>query len=96
MRFQPACVSWLGGYQLRHLGPDVLSGIERKRLVSPRRIPTGRPARIAGVTIGVLLIPQGLACATLAGLPPVYGLFTGFPAVVYALLGTSRQVGPLR
>lgn len=52
---------------------------------------------VAGFTIGVLLIPQGLACATLAGVPPVYGVYTGFPAVVYALLGTSRQaaIGPM-
>jgi len=45
-----------------------------------------RTFSVAGATIGVLLIPQGLACATLAGVPPVYGLFTGFPAVIYALL----------
>jgi hypothetical protein len=36
---------------------------------------------LAGVTIGILLIPQGLAYSTLAGLPPVYGIYSGFPAV---------------
>ena len=51
---------------------------------------------LAGVTIGVLLVPQGLAYAVLAGMPPIYGLYSAFPAVVYACLGTSRQgaVGP--
>lgn len=52
---------------------------------------------VAGITIGVLLIPQGLAYATLAGLPPVYGVYTGFPSFIYAILGTSRHaaVGPM-
>ena len=52
---------------------------------------------LAGVTIGVMLIPQGIAYATVAGLPPIYGLYTAMiPQLVYAFLGTSRQlaVGP--
>lgn len=51
----------------------------------------------AGLTIGVILIPQGIAYAIIAGLPPIYGLYTALiPQLVYALLGTSRQlaVGP--
>jgi len=51
----------------------------------------------AGITIGVILIPQGIAYALIAGLPPVYGLYTAMiPQIVYALLGTSRQlaIGP--
>ena len=52
---------------------------------------------LAGATIGVLLVPQGLAYAVLAGVPPVYGVYTGLPAVVYAIFGTSRHaaVGPM-
>lgn len=55
------------------------------------------PDVLAGVTIGVLLLPQGLAYATLAGLPPIYGVYTGIPAILYALLGTSRHaaIGPM-
>ncbi len=52
---------------------------------------------IAGITIGVMLIPQGIAYATIAGLPPIYGLYTAMiPQLVYTFLGTSRQlaVGP--
>ncbi len=49
---------------------------------------------IAGLTVGIVLIPQGMAYAMIAGLPPVYGLYAAlFPVFVYALLGTSRQVG---
>ena len=55
------------------------------------------PDVLAGVTIGVLLLPQGLAYATLAGLPPIYGVYTGIPAILYALFGTSRHaaIGPM-
>tara|TARA_Y100000385_G_C13091202_1_gene638879 strand:- start:378 stop:2021 length:1644 start_codon:yes stop_codon:yes gene_type:complete len=51
----------------------------------------------AGLTVGVMLIPQGMAYAMLAGLPPIYGLYAAtIPLIVYAFLGTSRQlsVGP--
>lgn len=34
---------------------------------------------ISGTTVFALLIPQGMAYAILAGLPPVYGLYTGMP-----------------
>ncbi len=52
----------------------------------------------AGLTVGVMLIPQGMAYAMLAGLPAQYGLFTALvPIVIYAIFGTSRQlaVGPV-
>ena len=53
---------------------------------------------VAGLTVGIMLIPQGMAYALLAGLPPVFGLYAALvPQVVYAFLGTSRQlsVGPV-
>ncbi len=52
----------------------------------------------AGLTVGVMLIPQGMAYAMLAGLPPIHGLYAvTLPLMVYAILGTSRQlaVGPV-
>jgi SulP family sulfate permease len=52
----------------------------------------------AGVTVGVMLIPQGMAYALIAGMPPIHGLYAALvPLVVYALLGSSRQlaVGPV-
>jgi SulP family sulfate permease len=49
---------------------------------------------IAGVTVGVMLVPQGMAYAMIAGMPPIYGLYAALvPQVVYALTGTSRQLG---
>jgi SulP family sulfate permease len=53
---------------------------------------------IAGLTTAVMLIPQGMAYAMLAGLPPIIGLYAStVPLIVYALFGTSRQlaVGPV-
>ncbi len=52
----------------------------------------------AGLTVGIMLIPQGMAYSMIAGLPPVYGLYAALvPILIYALLGTSRQlsVGPV-
>lgn len=52
----------------------------------------------AGFTIGVMLIPQGMAYAMIAGLPPVYGLYAALvPNLVYAITGSSRKlaVGPV-
>ncbi len=53
---------------------------------------------VAGFTVGILLIPQGMAYAMIAGMPPIYGLYAALvPQLVYALTGTSRQlaVGPV-
>ncbi|MEZ5044637.1 MAG: solute carrier family 26 protein [Saprospiraceae bacterium] len=53
---------------------------------------------IAGLTVGVMLIPQGMAYAMLTGMPPIYGLYGGFiPLFFYAIFGTSRQmsIGPV-
>jgi len=52
----------------------------------------------AGLTVGVMLIPQGMAYAMLAGMPAIYGLYAAtVPLITYAVLGTSRQlaVGPV-
>ncbi len=52
----------------------------------------------AGLTVGVMLIPQGMAYASIAGLPAVYGLYASIiPLLIYAIFGTSRQlaVGPV-
>ena len=52
----------------------------------------------AGVTTAVMLIPQAMAYALLAGLPPVVGLYAAIaPPLVYALFGSSPKlaVGPV-
>ena len=53
---------------------------------------------VAAVIVTIMLIPQSLAYALLAGLPPVVGLYASIlPLVAYALFGTSRTlaVGPV-
>ena len=53
-----------------------------------------RADMIAGLTVALVLIPQSMAYATLAGLPEVYGLYISFvPVFVAALWGSSRQLG---
>ncbi|WP_206055541.1 SulP family inorganic anion transporter [Nocardioides sp. GY 10127] len=57
-----------------------------------------RPDVLAGLTVWAVLVPESLAYATVAGLPPVVGLYAAVPALVlYALLGTSRHLvlGPM-
>lgn len=52
----------------------------------------------AGLTVAVMLIPQGMAYAALAGMPPVTGLYAALVGIVaYAVLGTSGSlaVGPV-
>lgn len=53
---------------------------------------------LAGLIVAIMLVPQGMAYAMLAGLPPVIGLYAAtIPAIIYALFGSSRHlsVGPV-
>jgi len=53
---------------------------------------------VAGITVGIILIPQGIAYAMIAGLPPIYGLYCALvPQIIYAIFGSARQVaiGPV-
>jgi MFS superfamily sulfate permease-like transporter len=67
---------------------DWASGYRREWLV---------PDALAGTALWAVMVPEGMAYAGIVGVPPIMGLYTIIPPlVVYALLGTSRQlvVGP--
>lgn len=52
----------------------------------------------AGITTGVMLIPQGMAYAVIAGVPPIYGLYAAvLPLFIYPLFASSKHlsVGPV-
>ena len=54
---------------------------------------TLRADALAGLLGAVLVLPQGIAFATLAGLPPQYGLYTAVvPCIIAALFGSSWHV----
>jgi len=79
------------------------SGSLRERLFPFLRwfpLPPGalRADILAGITVALVLVPQSMAYAQLAGMPPVYGLYTAFlPVLVAALWGSSPQLatGPV-
>lgn len=48
---------------------------------------------MSGLIIGIILVPQAIAYCLLAGVDPIYGLYTSFYAnIIYFLMGTSRHV----
>jgi SulP family sulfate permease len=50
---------------------------------------------ITGIVIGIMLVPQSMAYAMLAGLPPVFGLYSSTWSILsYAFLGTCKYLGP--
>ena len=79
---------WAGTYTGVASGAALLRSYQRSWL---------RGDLIAGVTVAAYLVPQVMAYATVAGLPPVAGLWAALPAlVIYAMLGssTSLSMGP--
>ncbi len=66
--------------------------------ISGYNLATLKSDSIAGITVGVILIPQAIAYALLMGIPPIYGLYSCLiPLLMYAIFGTSRQlsIGPV-
>jgi len=54
---------------------------------------TAKADFMAGLTGAVVVLPQGVAFAMIAGLPPVYGLYTAMvPAIIAGLFGSSRHL----
>lgn len=78
----------------------------RSRLRTPRLLASLRGYRrswlradlVAGLTVWAVLVPESLAYATIAGVPPVVGLYAAVASLLlYALIGSSRHlvVGPM-
>ncbi len=74
----------------------VRAALARLAIVRVLRRYTGTDCRgdvIAALTVAVMIIPQSMAYAMLAGLPPVYGLYASLvPLLAYPIFGTSHQL----
>ncbi|MDP2822859.1 MAG: SulP family inorganic anion transporter, partial [Sulfuritalea sp.] len=79
--------------------PKTFSMISPKKLFPflcwfPYTATTLRADFLAGLTVALVLVPQSMAYAQLAGLPAYYGLYAAFlPVAVAALWGSSKQLG---
>ena len=102
------CVAWLRTYQWRNWLAVGHGQSKCERCNVPSLMACGpwfMPALlsvqhdiVAGISVGFMVVPQGMAYASSAGLPSVFGLYGAFlPCLVYCCLGSSRQlaVGPV-
>ncbi|KAK7003122.1 sodium-independent sulfate anion transporter, partial [Biomphalaria glabrata] len=72
---------------------NVLSKFPIVKWLPKYRCDTFQSDIIAGLTVGLTVIPQGLAYAQVANLPPQYGLYSAFVGCfVYCVLGTSKDI----
>src|SRR5438477_11152454 len=70
------------------MAPKWLPGV---RMITSYRISWLRRDVVAGIVLSTLLVPQGMAYAELAGLPPITGLYTTVLCLIgYAVFGPSR------
>ena len=89
----------------RSRSDDMKRGSAAHTAMAGIRVAAGLPAGlgsggvvIAGLTVWAVLVPEALAYATIAGVPPVVGLYAAIPSLVlYAAAGSSRHlvVGPM-
>ncbi|XP_058526432.1 sulfate anion transporter 1 [Ochotona princeps] len=84
--------SWAcSGPRARALLQDLVPASRWLRSYRPREDLPGDV--VSGLVIGIILVPQAIAYSLLAGLQPVYSLYTSFYAnLIYSLLGTSHHV----
>lgn len=88
-RLRRSCVCSVQG--ARALVQDLLPVTHWLCMYRPREDLAGDV--LSGLVIGIILVPQAIAYSLLAGLQPVYSLYTSFFAnLIYFLMGTSRHV----
>jgi solute carrier family 26 (sodium-independent sulfate anion transporter), member 11 len=84
-------LQWIGHYNLLWLAGDLVAGTSfRQALVCLEALASNRDI---GITIGAVVVPQGMAYAQLANLPVEYGLYSSFMGVlIYWFFATSKDI----
>lgn len=95
--FNMSC-SALQGKCLEHCYPETVKAFVKKRFPITAWLPEYTLKKlqcdiIAGLTVGLMVVPQGLAYAQLAGLPQQYGLYSAFlGCFLYCMFGMSKDI----
>lgn len=80
-------LSWIGFYNVQWLIGDLVAG------EFPSTTRRARADDVVGITIGAVVVPQGMSYAKLAGLPVEFGLYTSFVGVIiYWFFATSKDI----
>lgn len=84
---------WIGFYNGQWLAGDLVAG---KPLVSSLNLLIVYADKVllsSGITVGAVVVPQGMAYAILANLPPQFGLYSSFMGVlIYWFFATSKDI----
>lgn len=81
-------VKWIGRYNVQWFAGDLVAGMSILEILHQLRTNDR-----LGITIGAVVVPQGMAYAILAGLPPQFGLYSSFMGVLaYWLFATSKDI----
>jgi len=79
---------WIGSYNLQWLAGDLVAGKHPVQKSSPKDMLIQ-----SGITIGAVVVPQGMAYAVLADLKPQFGLYSSFMGVlIYWFFATSKDI----
>lgn len=84
---------WIGKYNLQWLAGDLVAGESCGLSGSAAHVVNKKKKKKTGITIGAVVVPQGMGYASLANLEPQFGLYSSFMGVlIYWFFATSKDI----